>query len=205
MQSKKRFTEINIWEADWFMELKPYQKLMWFYINDRCDNIGVWNINLRLAAFHLEISEEIETFWDEFVEAVNNSDERIRELKQGTWILLGFVEFQYCKKNPLSNKSIPHKTYIDLMHKRDLWEWFCINHPEVMPPEDLEQHNSLYPSPTLAPRVNRRAKDKEEEKEPDKEVDTEEDKALTGIRPKGEDSLSFEKNSIYKRLSINGE
>ncbi|MEX0661159.1 MAG: hypothetical protein WEA58_04675 [Balneolaceae bacterium] len=200
MQSKKRFTEINIWEADWYMFLTPTQKLMLKYITDRCDNIGVWDTNLKLAAFHVGISGDPVSFWDDFVMAVNNSEERIIQLDSGAWFIVGFVEFQYCKGNkPLSNKSPAHKSYIGIMHERGLWEWFCENQAEIMPQEEVDMYMSIYPKPTLSVGYQNgsdRAKDKEEEKEADKVEDINKDKDSPEQLHNEEDPLSFEKDSM---------
>ena len=38
----KRFTDTEIWEQDWFIDLPNKYKLLWNYIKDKCDNVGIW-------------------------------------------------------------------------------------------------------------------------------------------------------------------
>lgn len=149
MQSKKRFTETNIWESEWFMNLDPRQKLFWYYLNDRCDNIGVWTPNFTLTGILLNINGSTEEFADSFLEAVNRDVERIIILDTGAWFLTGFVKFQYCKANPLSSNSPAHKSYIQLMKQRNLWEYFCREQPDVMPIEEL----NWYEETTIKPAI----------------------------------------------------
>lgn len=37
---KRRFTDCDMWEGDWFMSLPLDMKLLWRYLCDRCDNAG---------------------------------------------------------------------------------------------------------------------------------------------------------------------
>jgi len=170
MQSKKRFTETNLWDSAWFGELTKDHKLMWLYLNDKADNIGVWEPNFRLAEFHTGINFKAER--DPFLEAVNKDDKRIKVLENENWFLTGFVRFQYCSGKPLSSQSNAHNSYLKLMEKRNLWDWFCKNEPEVMPFEDVKAYHEMNPTPTLQQgysKGTRREKDKD--KEPDKESD----------------------------------
>lgn len=196
MQNKKRFKEIHLWEASWFMNLNKDQKLFWIYLNDRCDNIGVWDPNFKLAAFNLEI-ENSKDFFDQFFIDINSDKDRIYKFSGGEWFIFDFVKFQYCQKKPLNPKSPPHKSYLLLMKKRDLWDWFCENQPEVMPADALLEYIDLNPKPALKKNSSRvkkelskRAKDKDPDKEKAKVKKKDKDKD-TPLKPK-ETLLEFE-------------
>lgn len=51
----KRFTITEKWEDSWFWQLKPYEKLLWNYLCDKCDLAGFWEINLELATVQTKI------------------------------------------------------------------------------------------------------------------------------------------------------
>jgi hypothetical protein len=205
MQSKKRFTEINIWEASFFMELTPKQKLFWYYLNDRCDNIGVWEPNFKLVAFNLELEGNPHEFGDSFLQALND---RVIVLESGHWFLPDFVKFQYCKSNNLNSKSPAHKSYIELMKGRNLWEWFCENQMDVMPPDDINEYLKLHPKTPFSENSKRGLKevleshkdkdtDKEKAQEEEKATDTDKDTPLVDGKRKvtKETGLEFEMRS----------
>jgi|AntRauTorckE6833_2_1112554.scaffolds.fasta_scaffold00521_13 hypothetical protein len=169
MQSKKRFTETNIWDDPVFLELTPKQKLFWFFLNDRCDNIGVWTPNPKLIAFNLDIEGNPRQFLDDFLKAINEGEEIVHVLPSGEWLINDFVKFQYCQKKPLHPNSPSHKSYLHLIEEKDLLTWFCTNYPETMPESYLkkEKKNSL--RPLKDPFETYKDKEKDKDKETDKE------------------------------------
>ena len=105
---KKRFTDADIWEDDWFLELPEKYKLMWQYVRDRCDHAGFW----RPAFKKLSISiADIDL--GEFFNLINQDKERIRLLDNGKWLIIDFVHFQYGKTLHLNNRA--HKSVYDLL------------------------------------------------------------------------------------------
>ena len=68
---KKRFTDTDKWETTWFTDLNQEYKLLWLYILDKCDHIGQWIVNLKLANFHLgekfELQDIKEVFDGKFI------------------------------------------------------------------------------------------------------------------------------------------
>lgn len=181
MQSKKRFTETNIWDAPFFMELTPKQKLAWFFINDRCDNIGVWTPNPKLIAFNLDIEGKPGQFLQDFLKAVNEKEQIIHVMPSGEWLIANFVKFQYCQSKPLHQNNPAHKSYLRLIRQWDLSEWFYLNFPETLPESFIKQHlkNSKRPLKEPFETHKEKDKDKEEEKDTEKEKAQEKEKDLS--------------------------
>lgn len=53
-----RFSAPEKWNDEWFSNLKPIEKLVFLYLVDRCDNAGFFEINKRIDAFLIGITEE---------------------------------------------------------------------------------------------------------------------------------------------------
>lgn len=53
-----RFTAPEKWNDEWFSNLKPLEKLVFLYLVDRCDNAGFFEINKRIDAFLIGLTEE---------------------------------------------------------------------------------------------------------------------------------------------------
>lgn len=87
----KRFTDTDIWDQDWFIELPSKYKLFWNYIKDKCDNAGIWRPN-KVVAQRI-IGEQINV--QEFFDFVNSDKKRIVELPSGRWFLKDYFLFQY--------------------------------------------------------------------------------------------------------------
>lgn len=107
---KKRLTDADKWEDDWFAELEPRYKLFWQYVLDRCDIAGVWKVNFRLANF--QIGEAFES--DDVLARFNG---RIVDIGKERWWVKGFVNFQY---PTLSTKSAVHRRVMQLIGNHGL-------------------------------------------------------------------------------------
>jgi hypothetical protein len=90
----KRFTDTEIWEQDWYIDLPTKYKLTWNYIKDKCDNCGIWRPNKSLL--QRIIGEPVNL--DEFLTFVNIEKGRITVLPTGRWFLRDFFIFQYGDK-----------------------------------------------------------------------------------------------------------
>ena len=114
---KKRQTDIHKWTANkWFRTLSLKDKLFWLYVNDMCDYVGVWEVDIEQASFHIRTDYEIELLKETFMDHIyvfNNGR---------SWWLIDFVRFQYkelreysseeIEKNPkLKNSPLP--TYVE--------------------------------------------------------------------------------------------
>ena len=83
----KRFTETQKWEDPWFRKLNPELKLLWQWLLDRCDNAGVIDPDLDLAAFQIGYQYPLDT--------LSSFSERVVNLPCGKWFIPKFIEFQY--------------------------------------------------------------------------------------------------------------
>lgn len=136
--SRKRFTDADKWEDGWFCNQSCVVKLFWIYLCDRCDHAGVWEVNWKLASFHLGDIEP------KAIEAALVG--RIQPIKDGKcWFIPGFIRFQY--PTGLSSDSPAHKRI----------RFTLTNHG--LNPDTL--------SPTLPTRVSNTPEDKEVEEDKD--------------------------------------
>lgn len=127
-KTHKKFYNINRWEQKFFMNLTPVQKLAWEYINDKSDNIGVWEPNLKVLQFHIGAEVDVKKLF----QAVNSEKDRLLKLSNANWFLPHYVKFQYCQSNPLNPNNRAHRSYLKDMDDRGLLGWFCVHQPDVM-------------------------------------------------------------------------
>lgn len=124
----KRFTDTNIWDKEWFMDLHPAEKTAFFYIKDKCDNVGVWSPNFKSANFH--IGCEID--WGKLIK---HSHGNIIILENKKWFIKDFCEFQYGGID-FNSSSKPILSYIKQIEKHKLTEYFKeLQYPMVTPKE----------------------------------------------------------------------
>jgi hypothetical protein len=91
----KRYTDTEIWDEDWFIDLEgPYQ-LFWFYVKDRCDHAGFWRPNFK--RFEQISGHKIHK--DKFLELANHEKQRIIVLDNGKWFLVNYISFHYSVLN----------------------------------------------------------------------------------------------------------
>ena len=83
----KRFTDTNKWEDPWFRRLSPELKNLWQWLCDRCDNAGVIDPDLDLAAFQIGYQYPMDT--------LSEFGDRLVNLECGKWFIPKFIEFQY--------------------------------------------------------------------------------------------------------------
>jgi len=110
----KRFTDTELWDKSWFMDLTAAEKLLFQYIKDKCDNVGVWNPNKKLAEFY--IGENID--WDAFPSKCNGN---IEILENGKWWVVDYICYQHGDFAFDSNNHA-HKSYITLLARHGLLE-----------------------------------------------------------------------------------
>jgi hypothetical protein len=145
----KRFTDTLKWQDPWFRRLSSQSKLLWFYLVDHCDNIGLVDLDLNL------VSSDCGT---KITDAhISELSDRVQVLDDGKVFITKFIPFQY---GTLSEACVPHKKVIQAVKYHSLTQTF---------------NGFLYPTArvgsTLLRRVIDRANNKEENKEENKDKD----------------------------------
>jgi hypothetical protein len=110
----KRFTDTNLWDKSWYMDLSPVEKCAIHYIKDKCDNVGVWSPNIKLAEIVIGASVD----WGQLIEKCNGN---IVILSNEKWWLIDFCDFQYGELNEDTNNKA-HLSYIRMLKKHGLWQ-----------------------------------------------------------------------------------
>lgn len=105
----KRFTATEKWDKAWYMKLSPKLKCLWQYLNDKCDQAGVWDENFIIATAHIG-----DTITADDMAAFGDRVERIGDDK---WWVTGHVEFQ-CGQ--LSQKCKAHTPIFKKLKENNL-------------------------------------------------------------------------------------
>lgn len=100
-----RFTAPEKWNDEWFSNLKPMEKLIFLYLVDKCDNAGFFEINKRIDAFLIGLSE------DEFMTNLRAIKKTYIASTDGRKIWLKNYLF-YQKNLPLNPDNNAHKQII---------------------------------------------------------------------------------------------
>jgi uncharacterized phage protein (TIGR02220 family) len=106
----KRFTETTKWEDPWFRKLKPKYKAFFLFVCDRCDNAGVWVVDMDLAIQY--IGEKLEES-----DCLKVMGGRVVDMGRGRWLIPQFIDFQY---GALSLNCHPHKRIMEAMSRHGL-------------------------------------------------------------------------------------
>ncbi len=126
--TKKRFTDVHIWDQPWFIDLEKEHKLFWFYMNAKCDNVGVYAHSERKVSFDIRFN--IET--GKIEEIFNQRDVQVKALENGTFLLVQFCKFQHCNKSSLVPSSKVFVTYMKDVKEAGLIRYFYENQPSVL-------------------------------------------------------------------------
>ncbi len=136
----KRFTDTDKWCDSWFRKLKPVDKCFWEFILDRCDNAGVWKVDLEAAEFFIGSKLDKERIMEVF-------SGRIKDIGRGRWWVPAFISFQ-CGE--LSETCIPHKKIVLKLKEHGLYD---------------EYKTTLQPRVETTLKEEEEEEDKEEEEE----------------------------------------
>ena len=107
----KRFTDSDKWQDPWFRKLHPDAKLLWFFLCDKCDHAGVWEIDEDSFQFHSGTTCRIDSLWDAF-------GDRVQTLGENKVYLPKFILYQ--QGGLLSEAKAPHRGILKLMEKHGL-------------------------------------------------------------------------------------
>lgn len=94
----KRFTETLKWQDPWFRKLSAPAKLLWWYMTDHCDCVGIADIDFDLVSFDSKLK-------------VNESHmaelgDRVMRITESKYFIPKFIPFQY---GELSETCVAHK------------------------------------------------------------------------------------------------
>lgn len=104
-------TDTGKWDKEWFIDLPIKMKCLWFYMLDKCDLAGIWDVNFKSASFHIgqPIKED---------EALKYLGSQVVKINDKYWLILDFMRFQ--NGWPLNDKSPVHKKIIELLNQKGI-------------------------------------------------------------------------------------
>ena len=128
----KRFTDTNIWDQSWFLELSPEGKNIWQFLEKSSDCAGIWKIdipemkrkigckNINLTHFLEEVNRDYNKLTGEPVKR-----NRVMLIASDTKLwLTGFICFQYEKGTSGVNAGIPAiKGALNRLRDEDLYDY----------------------------------------------------------------------------------
>jgi hypothetical protein len=106
----KRFIDTDMWSKKWIRQLDPELKLFWVYLMSRCNHAGIYEVDLELASFQLQVELDEK----EILKTFNGN---IKVIKENKWFIPKFIEFQY---GPLNEKVNAHRSVIAILKKYKL-------------------------------------------------------------------------------------
>lgn len=98
------------WSDPWYRKMPVVYKNFWDYLCARCDNAGVWKVDMELAQF--QIGEPLKE-----AEALAIFEGKVVPLTANYWHIPGFVSFQF---GELSADSKPHRSILSLIQKHQI-------------------------------------------------------------------------------------
>src|ERR1035437_3109345 len=128
----KRFTDTNIWDQSWFLELSPEGKNIWQFLEKSSDCAGIWKIdipemkrkigckNINLTHFLEEVNRDYNKLTGEPVKR-----NRVMLIASDTKLwLTGFICFQYEKGMSGVNAGIPAiKGALNRLRDEDIYDY----------------------------------------------------------------------------------
>lgn len=114
--TRRRYTDADKWDDAWYYGLTPAAKLLFGYLCDRCDLVGVWKVNRRQAANAIGM----ELDWDALLLELG---ERVADIGKDRWLLTGFFRFQYPKG--IGTRSVPHRAIRNALRSHGLLDQFA--------------------------------------------------------------------------------
>lgn len=106
----KRFVDSKIWDKKWFRKLAPEMKCAWFYLINRCDAAGIWEVDEELMSVFIGQKIELQTL-------IKSFDGKLEVVGQDKIWLVDFCDFQY---GELKENYNPHVPVIKSLKKYNL-------------------------------------------------------------------------------------
>jgi hypothetical protein len=83
----KRFVDTGMFDDEWFMELSPEAKILWFYYITKCDHAGILKANEKLIKFQTGIKSP--------ATVIKELGNRIVTVTENVYFCPAFLRFQY--------------------------------------------------------------------------------------------------------------
>lgn len=125
----KRFTDTELWDKEWFMNLSCKYKCLVKLVRDKCDIAGIWSPNWVIASAYIG-----EPVTEKDLLSIDGG-RQFKKSKEGKIICVDFIKFQYGK---LSEKSPVHRRVIELLNSQNIDYKYPINRVEEKE-EDKEE------------------------------------------------------------------
>ncbi|NGP90012.1 hypothetical protein [Fodinibius halophilus] len=125
MDSKRRMVELHVWDKPFFSELSQTEKLFYWFMICKCDNVGVYQHNAKLAAFHCDGEIDLQAF----IDTVNADEENITIINNGLIWIKDFVRETW---GTLSAGNNLGRSCYKLLHKHGLLERFISEYPNCI-------------------------------------------------------------------------
>ena len=105
----KIFTDKNKWQDPWFRKLSGPAKMLWFYITDHADKVGIADLDFGLASQDcgIKITED----------HLSELGKRVVWVDEDKVFMPKYIDFQYGKLSP---NCPPHKKIIQLVESLEL-------------------------------------------------------------------------------------
>ena len=108
----KRFRDTGSWKKKWIRELNPEMKLFWFYLLDNCDHAGIWEVDIELASFQMDVELDEASILEAF-------NRKIIPFKTDKWFVPKFIVYQY---GELNENNRVHNSVINILNKYGLYK-----------------------------------------------------------------------------------
>ncbi|MEQ9308110.1 MAG: hypothetical protein RLN90_01565 [Balneolaceae bacterium] len=125
MDTKKRHLEIKVWDYSFFSEFSYSEKLFYWFVYCHCDNVGVYQHNPKLAAFHCGEGLDL----DSFISKMNTDEVLIEPLTNKKFWLPKFVQETWKNLSPNNNLG---KSCYTLLVKHSLLDRFEREFPQCI-------------------------------------------------------------------------
>jgi hypothetical protein len=110
-----RFTDTGKWDKEWFRKLAPKYKVFWFYIVERCNHAGIWDVDFETASHfvgEILIREQTFELLQEHITILNGGKK---------WFIPDFIEYQYkVPMEQLNPENRVHQSVLLLLRKHNL-------------------------------------------------------------------------------------
>lgn len=109
----KRLTDSTKFEKRWIRKLPCAYKLFWVYLLDKCDHAGVYDVDIELAEFQLNVELDESMVLECF-------KEQVVVFKKDKWFIPKFIDFQY---GELKDTNKAHISVLKILTKYNLLEY----------------------------------------------------------------------------------